>query len=304
MDALSRPGDIELEPLPDPAPGAAGFAPHSVHLPAGDLPPLVFASPHAGRQVPQDMQACAAPMRLRRLEDALVDRLIAHAPALGAPLVVSHVARSYIDLNRDPLELDPGMFSDPLPDSARGGTARVAAGLGVIPRLADGVEIYRRKLTFAEAQRRVQAVHAPYHQAIRDLLDQALARHGGVLLVDWHSMPASAAAQGAERGRRAPDVVLGDRRGLACRPGLIDLAHRLLTEMGLGVGRNNPYAGGYTTQHYGRPETGVQALQIEINRGLYLNEQTLAPSEGFDRLQRALDQFTLRLVAAAPGLIT
>jgi N-formylglutamate amidohydrolase len=182
------------------------------------------------------------------------------------------------------------MFQDDLPEFARARTARVAAGLGSIARLvAEGREIYDRKLTFAEASRRIESVHRPYHQALRQLVDDARAAHGLAVLVDWHSMPGAAAAQGPH-GRRQVDMVLGDRFGSTCSAALTDLVERRLASMGYAVARNAPYAGGYTTEAYGRPVQGLHALQIEINRALYLDESTLSPKVGFQRLARDLEQ--------------
>jgi N-formylglutamate amidohydrolase len=259
--------------------------------------PLVFASPHSGRIYPEDMMAALDARTIRRSEDALVDDLIAAAPDLGATLLTARYARAYIDLNRDAFELDPGMFADELPEFARGRTARVAAGLGAIPRVvSEGQEIYARKLTFAEARGRIDEAHRPYHAALERLIAEAHRAHGFAILIDWHSMPAAAARVG---GRERPcDMVLGDRFGAACASVLTVRAERELEAMGYKVARNTPYAGGYTTEHYGRPARRTHALQIEINRGLYLDEETLAPTAGFGRLKADLERLTRCLAAA------
>jgi N-formylglutamate amidohydrolase len=171
----------------------------------------------------------------------------------------------------------------------------VAAGLGSIAKVVgEGQEIYRRKLTFAEARRRIEGVHQPYHQALAGLIDQARGRHGRVALIDWHSMPSAAsgpnAANAYDRARRGCDIVLGDRFGSACAPDLTRLVERQLEAMGYRVARNAPYAGGYTTEFYGRPGEGVHALQIEINRAVYLDESSLTPTEGFARLKRDIER--------------
>ncbi len=170
----------------------------------------------------------------------------------------------------------------------------MAAGLGSIAKVVgEGQEIYRRKLTFAEARRRIEGVHRPYHQALADLVGQARARHGRVALIDWHSMPSAASSAGnADRGRRGCDVVLGDRFGSACAPELTRLVERELEAMGYRVARNAPYAGGHTTEFYGRPAEGVHALQIEINRAVYLDEAALKPAAGFERLKRDIERLT------------
>jgi N-formylglutamate amidohydrolase len=259
----------------------------------------VFASPHSGRDYPDDMMSAAAldAQAIRRSEDALVDDLIAAAPELGAATITARYARAYIDLNREAFELDPGMFADELPEFARARTARVAAGLGAIARVvSEGQEIYARKLTFAEARGRIEGAHRPYHAALERLLGEARRTHGFAILVDWHSMPAAAAKAG---GRDRPcDIVLGDRFGAACSGLLTARVERELEAMGYRVARNTPYAGGYTTEHYGRPARRTHALQIEINRGLYLDETTLTPTAGFARLKANLEHLTRTLAGA------
>jgi N-formylglutamate amidohydrolase len=261
--------------------------------------PLVFASPHSGRWYPDDMMAATAldAQALRRSEDALVDDLIAPAPALGAALISANYARAYIDLNREAFELDPGMFADELPEFAKARTARVAAGLGAIARVvSEGQEIYARKLTFAEARWRIEGAHRPYHAALERLIAEAHKAHGFAILIDWHSMPAAAAKVG---GRERPcDIVLGDRFGAACAGVLTLRVERELEAMGYRVARNTPYAGGYTTEHYGRPTRRIHALQIEINRALYLDEAKLTPTAGFERLQADMAALTRMLAAA------
>lgn len=268
--------------------------------PVGAPPtPLVFASPHSGRLYPDDMMSAAAldAVSIRRSEDAFVDDLIASAPGHGAATITAGFARAYIDLNREPFELDASMFADELPEFARSRTARVAAGLGAIARVvSEGQEIYRRKLTFAEAKARIEGAHKPYHDALAGLIAEAQAAHGFAILVDWHSMPAAAAKAGSRD--RPSDMVLGDRYGAACAGILPSRVERELEGLGYRVARNTPYAGGYTTEHYGQPGRRVHALQVEMNRALYLDEATLTPTSGFGRLKDHLDQLTRTLAAA------
>lgn len=269
--------------------------------PEGQAPPtpLVFASPHSGRLYPDDMMAAAAldAQAIRRSEDAFVDDLIEAAPGLGASLISARFARAYIDLNREAFELDASMFADELPDFARARTARVAAGLGAIARVvSEGQEIYARKLTFAEARLRIETAHRPYHAALERLIGEAHAAHGFAVLIDWHSMPAAAARAGGRD--RASDFVLGDRFGAACSGLLPGRVERELEVLGYRVARNTPYAGGYTTEHYGRPARRTHALQIEINRALYLNEETLSVTSGFARLRVDLERLIATLAAA------
>lgn len=299
------------EPIAAPAepPTELDDAPYDVHRPRtsvanGPPPtPLVFASPHSGRFYPPQMMAVSAldSEAIRRSEDAFVDTLIDGATTHGATLLSARYARAYIDVNREPYELDPAMFEDELPEFARGRTARVAAGLGSIARIvAEGQEIYTRKLTFAEARRRIETVHQPWHAKLSELLAEAKAAFGCALLVDWHSMPSAAAsgeAYGGGRRRRACDMVLGDRFGAACAPSVTSLVERELEAMGYLVARNAPYAGGHTTEHYGRPAEKTYALQIEINRAIYLDEASMRPNHGFERLKKDLGRLSAALAA-------
>jgi N-formylglutamate amidohydrolase len=295
MNAWERLGDAEPDADAAPAYTLRRAAPEGAPPPT----PLVFASPHSGRLYPEDMMSAAAldAVSIRRSEDALVDDLIAAAPEFGATVLTASYARAYIDLNREPFELDPAMFVDELPEFARARTARVAAGLGAIARVvSEGQEIYHRKLTFAEARKRIEGAHRPYHHALEALLAEAQAAHGVAILVDWHSMPAAAAKAG---GRDKPcDVVLGDRFGAACAGVLPTRVERELEGFGYRVARNTPYAGGYTTEHYGRPARRIHALQIELSRALYLDEATLAPTAGFSGLKAHIEQLTRTLAAA------
>jgi N-formylglutamate amidohydrolase len=286
-----------------PAPAEQGFAPAFEVVraaPEGQSPPtpLVFASPHSGRLYPPEMMAAARleAEDLRGSEDAFVDDLIGGAPSLGISVIRARLARAYIDLNRDAWELDPAMFGDDLPEFARARTARVAAGLGAIARVAgEGRPIYARKLTFAEAKTRIETAHQPYHDALDRLLAKARNAHGLAILVDWHSMPAAAARGHRARGGGPCDIVLGDRFGAACGPRLTGLMEKALEQLGYRVARNAPYAGGYTTEHYGRPARRTHAIQVEINRALYMNETTREPTEGLARLKADIEAVTAQL---------
>jgi N-formylglutamate amidohydrolase len=268
--------------------------------PAPGAPPtaLVFASPHSGRIYPPGLMAASRldAETIRRSEDAHVDDLIATAPAHGAAVIAMRVARAWLDVNRDPWELDPAMFEDELPAYARVRTARVAAGLGSIARIVgEGQEIYARKLTFAEAAVRVETVHRPYHAALADLVAGVRRLAGAAVLLDWHSMPSAAARQGAGG---SCDMVLGDRFGAACAPGVSRRVEQALRARGYRVARNAPYAGGYTTEHYGRPARKVHALQIEINRAIYMDESTLKPAAGYAALKADLETVFKALATA------
>lgn len=246
---------------------------------------FVFASPHSGTVYPDDMGAdpAVAEASLRSAEDALVDRLVAAAPGLGATLVRARLGRAYVDLNRDPDDLDPLLIEG----AADRGSARTAAGYGVVPRLTgDGRPLYARRLDLKEARDRVTRAHVPYHAALAGELRAAHARHGEAVLVDWHSMPARA-TQGP-RGARGPDVVLGDRHGSSCPAELTRTLRRLFEALGWRVALNQPYAGGFTTQAWGRPEEGFHAIQIELNRALYFDEGLRAPGPGWARAEKGV----------------
>jgi N-formylglutamate amidohydrolase len=246
--------------------------------------PLVVASPHSGAEYPDDFLAAARldPLTLRRSEDSFVDEIFAAAPELGAPLIAARFPRAYLDANREAWELDPTMFADLLPSFVNVRSPRVRMGLGTIARVvASGEEIYARKLRFAEARSRVEALYYPYHHALRQLADETVALFGGYLLIDCHSMPSAASALSGQGGA---DIVLGDCHGASCAPHLVEAARALLTQRDFTVALNAPYAGGFTTSHYGNPRRGRHALQIEINRALYMDERSYQRKPGFDRL--------------------
>lgn len=250
---------------------------YEIQAPQEQTLPLVVASPHSGRLYPPDFLAAARleGRALRKSEDAFVDEIFADAPRLGAPLLRALFPRAFLDVNREAYELDPEMFADSLPAYVNTRSPRVAAGLGTIARVvANGEEIYRGKLRFADAVQRIARFYNPYHAALKQLIHTTAARFGHCILIDSHSMPSAGAAEKDREGRRV-DLVLGDCFGSACAPIVIDTAERLLRDKGYAVARNSPYAGGFTTRNYGRPRTGVHALQIEINRDLYMDEAAL-----------------------------
>ena len=280
---------------------AAPDAPFTLTRPVGPAGALVFASPHSGNVYPDDLRAMPGlgEQSLRSAEDVMVDRLIASGPAHGVPVIAARVSRAYLDLNRDPAELDAALIDDCEPTTP---TAKVSAGFGVIPRRAgDGAALYDRRLGMAEAQARLNRVHTPYHDALASLMQAARAAQGVGILVDWHSMPSRAAGgqarTGSGRGVRGADVILGDRHGASCSSRLTRHLRGAFEAAGWKVGLNQPYAGGYSTQTWGRPDEGYQAIQIELNRALYLNETTLEPSVDFARCQAVLDRVIAGLAA-------
>ncbi len=271
-------------PIPEPsAEPASAFV---ILRPPVQSAPLVVASPHSGRFYAPDFVKAArlGPLDLRRSEDSFVEELFEPAVAHGAPLLCAQFPRAYCDPNREAWELDPAMFADALPDWVNTTSPRVGAGLGTIARVVtSGESIYRGKLWFADAQARVRDCWQPYHDALAGLINQTLRSFGCCLLIDCHSMPAGAGRFGG------PDFVLGDVHGTACMPQVTALVERVLRAFGYDVRRNDPYAGGYVTRHYGRPRDGVHALQIEVARRLYMDESTLERSNGFEPLRTRLD---------------
>ena len=245
--------------------------------------PVLFASPHSGQYYPNSMLAdiCVPLMDLRRTEDAFVQDLYANTVNSGASLVHANYARSYVDLNRDARELDPAMFHDGPPRTVAVPSPRVEAGLGCLPRVgARGEEIYARQISQAEGEYRLSHVYDAYHGYIRNRLETLHNTFGIAILIDCHSMPSR-----QPRKRPLPDIVLGDRFGSSCDNRLTSLVERTFRDMRYTVSRNAPYAGGYTTRCYGRPKRGVHALQIEINRSLYMDERAVKPNDGFAKLQ-------------------
>ena len=280
--------------LPHPRDPAIGPGPVSVRRPPADaaLTSLVLASPHSGRDYPHDFVAASRLdlATLRQNEDSFVDELLADAPALGAPLIAATFPRVFCDANRERWELDPGMFSDPLPSWCNTTTPRIAAGHGTVPRLVGrGERIHRRKLRFEEARFRIESCWEPYHRALGSLMESTKAREGACLLLDCHSMP-------AERTGRPSDFVLGDNHGTSCAPAITDCIEAFLAADGARVRRNDPYSGGFVTRHYGRPRTGMHVLQLEISRGLYLDEGTRERRPGFDPLRLRLRSLVRALV--------
>ncbi|MBT7136242.1 MAG: N-formylglutamate amidohydrolase [Rhodospirillaceae bacterium] len=265
--------------------------------------PLVFASPHSGQDYSQAFIDASRldPLALRRSEDAFVDEIFAAATAYGAPLLRARFPRVYVDPNREPFELDPAMFKDALPAHVNTTSSRVAAGLGTMARVVtSGEEVYNDKLHFDDAKSAIEATYIPYHEALKGLLEEARQQFGGCLLVDCHSMPSVGGPMDRDPGFRRVDFILGDRYGASCAPELTDLVEQTLQSMNYVVTRNNPYAGGFTTEHYGKPEAGCHTLQIEINRALYMNEMKISRSDGFEKLTEDINRLMEVLATIDP----
>jgi len=267
--------------------------PFRLDRPVRQAVPFVFASPHSGRRYPASLleHSRLDATTLRRSEDAFVDELFAGVVGLGVPLLSAHFPRAFLDVNRGMAELDAGMFHGTLDVPVDAPSHRVAAGLGVIPRIVrDGAEIYRGKLDSREADARLSALYKPYHQALADLMEETREKFGVAVLIDCHSMPSALSV---------PDIVLGDRYGASASPQLTARAETAFVREGFSVARNTPYAGGYTTALHGRVAAGCHALQIEINRALYLDEDRIAKKAAFESVRTRLTR-AMRTLMAIP----
>jgi N-formylglutamate amidohydrolase len=247
--------------------------PFEILEPAEWRAPIIFNSPHSGSAYPDaflrvsriDLPA------LRRSEDSFMDELIGGLSDRGFAVVRVHFPRSYVDVNREPYELDPRMFAGRLPSFANTRSMRVAGGLGTIPRVVgDGQEIYRERLAVDDALSRIETLYKPYHRALRRLINRVHQSFGTAVLVDCHSMPSIGVSRDEPR---RPDVVIGDRYGTSCAPLLPDRVEETMGRLGYSVGRNKPYAGGFITEHYGNPASGLHVVQLELNRAVYMDER-------------------------------
>jgi N-formylglutamate amidohydrolase len=243
--------------------------------------PIIFNSPHSGSVYPDDFLIASRIdlPTLRRSEDSFMDELIADLSRRGFPVVRVKFPRSYVDVNREPYELDPRMFSGRLPSFANTRSMRVAGGLGTIPRVVgDGQEIYRERLAVEDALLRIETLYKPYHRALRRLINRVHQTFGAVVVVDCHSMPSIGVSRDEPR---RPDVVIGDRYGTSCAQLLPDIVEATMGRLDYSVGRNKPYAGGFITEHYGNPASGLHAIQLELNRAIYMDERRREKSPRF-----------------------
>jgi len=277
--------------------------PLTIAAPRVQSVPFVFCSPHSGRVYPERFlaQSRLDAHTLRKSEDCYVDELLAGVTDLGAPVIAARFPRAYVDANREPYELDPELFDGPLPPYANTQSVRVVGGLGTVARIvADSEEIYRSRLPVGVALERIERLYKPFHAALAGLLEETRRRFGMAVLIDCHSMPSTPIGQ---PGALRPDFVLGDRFGASCDTKLTRLLREALSQCGHEVHVNRPYAGGFITEHYGRPGRGLHALQLEINRALYLNEATFARTGGFAALSSTLARVFERLVVEFPGMM-
>ena len=278
--------------------------PFTLLRPTEQLSPIVFCSPHSGRIYPKAfLEASRLDARaLRKSEDCYVDELFESVVALGAPLIAARFPRAYLDVNREPYELDPELFTGRVPEFANTQSARVVGGLGTIARIvADAEEIYRERLPIGAAFERIERLYRPFHAALADLLESTRRRFGIAVLIDCHSMPSATTIGQAPGGR--PHFVLGDRFGASCDAKLTRFIRDTLQGAGYDVQVNRPYAGGFITEYYGNPARGVQSLQLEVNRGLYLDEANFAKSKDFQKLVRTLTDMAIKVFAALPLLL-
>ena len=247
--------------------------PFEIMEPATWRAPVIFNSPHSGAVYSDEfLKASRIDLpTLRRSEDSFMDELIIGLVERGFPVARVNFPRCYVDVNREPYELDPRMFSGRLPSFANTRSMRVAGGLGTIPRVVgDGQEIYRDRLAVEEALQRIETLYKPYHRGLRRLINRVHQQFGSAVIIDCHSMPSVGVARDEPR---RPDVVIGDRYGTSCAPLLPDLVEDVLSRLGYSIGRNKPYAGGFITEHYGNPASGLHTVQIELNRAVYMDER-------------------------------
>ncbi len=272
-----------------------------VREPASQTIPFVYNSPHSGRRYPLSFLKSSRldATAIRRSEDHYVEELFGAAPTLGAPLLMAHFPRAFVDVNREPYELDPRMFSGPLPSFANCNSLRVAGGLGTIPRIvAENAEIYAGRLSVEEAMQRIDAVYKPYHAQLRQLIARTHTRFGFGVLIDCHSMPGNIRIAG---NPVRPDFIIGDRYGTSASAELSRAAMSFLEDLGFAAVRNKPYAGGFITEHYGRPLRGLHALQVEVNRSLYVDEDTLEKRPDFQAMVDALSVFMSNMAEFVEG---
>ena len=284
INAMSSDDSGPAASAPGPSRPSEAF---DIRTPDAHAVPLIFASPHSGNNYPPDFVAGARldPVALRRSEDSFVDDLFAAAPAHGAPLLRALFPRAFIDANREPFELDQAMFSDRLPDYVNTQSSRVAAGLGTIAKVvSSGQDIYPRKLTFVEAAERIDTYYRPYHKALETLINTTRRKFGYSVVIDCHSMPSIGGPLDPDAGRGRADFVIGDCFGSSCAPYITDAIERTISGFGYVVIRNKPFAGGFTTRHYGQPRDGVHTVQIEINRALYMEELQIRKNGNFERV--------------------
>ncbi|WP_422368109.1 N-formylglutamate amidohydrolase [Pelagibius sp.] len=276
---------------------------HEILWPTQQSLPLVFASPHSGCDYSPEFLASSRldPVSLRQSEDSFVQEIFACAPEMGAPLIHALFPRAFVDPNREPYELDPAVFKDKLPAYANTRSPRVAAGLGTIARVvANGADIYKDKLSLEEGLERIRTCYWPYHEALRALVEQTKERFGYCILVDCHSMPSVGKPGQGRCATSRVAFVLGDCHGTSCSPAVTASVENTLAGKSYRVVRNSPYAGGFVTRHYGRPEANIHSLQIEINRQIYMDESRMERRPALNTLAHDMRDVVAALGALGP----
>jgi N-formylglutamate amidohydrolase len=269
------------------------------HDPVGEAVPVIFDSPHSGADYPADFSYACSPRLLRQAEDAHVDKLFSSAPEAGATLIAALFPRSYIDVNRAIDDIDHQLLDEVWPGPVST-SDRARVGMGLVRRVCrPGLAMYDRKLSVAEIQQRIERYYRPYHEAVAQTVERAVEHFGAVWHVNCHSMPSSRGARVPISGWERADFVLGDRDGTTCGIGFRRLVHGTLQRMGYDVRINDPYKGVELVRRFGQPHLGRHSLQIEVNRRLYMNEETLEPNAGFDRLKRDIDILVAAIAAYA-----
>jgi N-formylglutamate amidohydrolase len=295
---------MEIMDVPAQLPHAEAIDPYRLLIPDRPFAPVVFTSAHSGRAYSADLMAGVrlCPLSLRRSEDCFVDDLFAAVPEHGAPLLAANFPRAFCDANREAWELDPNMFIDRLPDWVNTTSSRVNAGLGTIAKVvASGEAIYAAKLPFSEAERRIYTYWRPFHDTLTRLIRDIKDRFGYCLVIDCHSMPSG--GQSKRAGNRPVDFILGDLHGTACASRVTRAVEVSLTSKGYLVRRNDPYAGGYITRHYGRPADDVHVLQIEIARALYMDEARIERLPEFPTVQQQITDLISAITLQVHDLI-
>jgi len=273
--------------------------PFDLDLPTTQTTAVVVSSPHSGAHYLPDFVAQTAPplLALRSSEDAFVDALLRSVPQMGAPLISAVAPRAFVDLNRSADELDPAVVDG---IRSRGANPRVAAGLGVIPRVvSEGRVIRQGKISAEEAENRLETWYRPYHAALQKLISETRAQFGRCLLLDCHSMPHEALIHARAPGGLLPEVVIGDRFGASCDRSIVEQVVEAFRAADFRVGLNSPFAGAFVTQHYGRPSFGQHALQIEIDRRIYMDETRVEPLSCFDEIRQRIDRALAEVCQAA-----
>ena len=260
---------------------------HSIVEPATLTSGVVFALPHSGRDYGVSFlnQSILDSISIRSSEDAFLDQLIDGIEKYGAPKIVANAPRAFIDLNRSTDELDPALISG-IKNNIR--NPRISSGLGVIPRVVShGKEIYRGKLSLEQAQSRIEYYWKPYHKDLSTLLKRAQSIYGQSLLIDMHSMPHEAVSTQSSF-ISAPEIVVGDRFGMSSDPEFTNLIVSILKQHGFRVAKNTPFAGAFITKHHGKIKERTHAIQLEIDRSLYMDEERILPNSGFEKLKSKL----------------